>query len=128
MGGLEEPVSTEFMEKLANAMSLDDVLVFRGPMESCYMLSHRSLKKGDMGMVPHAEAKVVGDRGTTDAKVLSRNTRGNLKLKGPHMTPYYYNNAGFLTEMVDEKGWVSTSRDGTIGDGHEIKLEGAQQY
>lgn len=126
--GLEEPVSTEFMEKLANAMSLDDVLVFRGPMESCYMLSHRSLKKGDMGMVPHAEAKVVGDRGTTDAKVLSRNTRGNLKLKGPHMTPYYYNNAGFLTEMVDEKGWVSTSRDGTIGDGHEIKLEGAQQY
>jgi fatty-acyl-CoA synthase len=126
--GVEEPASDDYLAKLAKAMQLDEVHVFRGPMESCYMLTHRTLHKGDLGMVPHAEVKVVGDRGTTDAKVLSRNTRGNLKVKGPHMTPYYYSNAGFLSELVDDKGWVSTSRDAILGDKHQITLQQAQTY
>jgi fatty-acyl-CoA synthase len=126
--GLEEPVSQDWMARLAKAMSLDDVFVFRGPIESCYMLTYRSLSKGELGMVPHAEMKVTGDRGTSDAKTLSRKNRGNFKVKGPHMTPYYYSNAGFLSELVDDKGWTSTSRDGTIGDNHNVKLEAAQEY
>jgi len=126
--GIEETASREWLEKLAKAMSLDDVYVFRGPIESCYMLSYRSLRKGDLGLVPHAEMKVVGDRGTTDAKVLSPNTRGNLKLKGPHMTPYYFSNAGFVSELVDDKGWVSTSREATMASANAWSLLKAQEY
>lgn len=126
--GSETPATTEYLQKLADTLGLDDVFVFRGPLESCFFLSWRSLKKGDQGLVPHAEMKVVGDRGTTDAKILSLNKRGNLKLKGPMMTPYYYSNAGFVTEMVDENGWVSTSREGVIGDKGKWELHGTQLY
>lgn len=112
--GLEEPASEEYLKRLQTGLGLDDVFVFRGTFESCFMLQHRSLKQGDLGLVPHTEVKIVGDRGTTDAKILSRNTRGNLKLKGPHVTPYYFNNTGFVTETVDERGWCSTSREGVI--------------
>lgn len=126
--GIEEPASKALLEKLASAMGLDDVFVFRGPIEACFMLNWRSLKKGDLGMVPHTEAKVVGDRGSSDAKVLAQGTRGNLKLKGPHVTPYYYNNAGFLSETVDDKGFASTSRDATMTGKASFALETAQQY
>ena len=126
---VDEELNEDYMKKLCDAMKLEDVFVFRGTMESCFMLSWRSLKKGPLGMVPHAELKIVGDRGTTDAKILSRNVRGNLKLKGPHVTPFYYNNAGFLTELVDDKGWVSTSREGMIdSDGRWSIFSGAQLY
>uniref|UniRef100_A0A0A9WDX3 Leucine--tRNA ligase n=1 Tax=Lygus hesperus TaxID=30085 RepID=A0A0A9WDX3_LYGHE len=51
--GLELPVEDSYLQKLANALFLDDVFVFRGPIESCYMLSWRSLKSGSKGMLPH---------------------------------------------------------------------------
>jgi fatty-acyl-CoA synthase len=127
--GVEEPVSQEWLEKLAKAMSLDEIYVFRGPIEACFMLSYRSLRKGDLGLVPHAEMKVVGDRGTTDAKILARDTRGNLKLKGPHVTPYYFSNAGFVSELVDDKGWVSTSREAAMGrSANQWSLFQTQEY
>lgn len=37
--GLELPVSDVYLQKLADDLSLDDVFVFRGPIESCYLLS-----------------------------------------------------------------------------------------
>jgi len=72
--------------------------------------------------------KIVGDRGTTDAKVLSRDTRGNLKLKGPHVTSLFYNNAGLLTEVVDDKGWVSTSLEGTLAANGQLNVHGPETY
>ncbi|RNF24085.1 fatty-acyl-CoA synthase [Trypanosoma conorhini] len=121
-------VSDEYLQKLAKELSLDDVFVFRGPLESAYMLTWRSLKRGQCGMVPHAEAKVVGDRGTADATILSANTRGNLKLKGPHISPGYYNNAGLLTELVDERGFCSTSREAIMDEKGHLTLQRAQIY
>ena len=110
-------------------LKLDEIYVFRGPTEACYMLSMRTVKGGKTQMVPHSEMKIVGDRGTTDAKILSSNTRGNLKLKGPHVTPYYYNNSGLNTELVDDKGWVNTSREGVVkGVGQLDMFGGAQIY
>lgn len=126
--GFEPETSNEYLQKLATELGLDDVFVFRGPLEASFLLNWRSLKKGDLGLVPHAEVKVVGDRGTADAKILSRNTRGNLRLKGPHVTPYYVNNAGFLTELVDEKGFCATSRDATMTEAGALKFEEGQQY
>ncbi|EPY20657.1 fatty-acyl-CoA synthase [Strigomonas culicis] len=126
---LAEPAaSADYLKKLAAALSLDDVYVFRGPLEAAYMLTWRSLKKGDLGMVPHAEAKIVGDRGTGDARVLAAGTRGNLRLKGPHVSNGYYNNAGLLTELVDEKGFVSTSREGVMDDKGVLTLKETQLY
>eukprot|EP00760_Papus_ankaliazontas_P004703 PhM_4_TR12032/c0_g1_i1/m.100856/K00666/K00666; fatty-acyl-CoA synthase len=104
----------EYLEELKKAFYVNDVFVFRGTAESSYMVSYRSLAKGEMGLVPHTQVKVTGDRGTKDAKILSRSTRGNLKLRGPHVAPYYYSNAGLMTEFMDDQGWVSTSRDGVI--------------
>lgn len=92
------------------------------------MLNWRSAKGGNLGLVPHAEAKVVGDRGVSDAKVLSVGTRGNLKLKGPHVSPSFYNNAGLLTETVDENGFVSTSREATFDEKGNITVASAQLY
>lgn len=124
----EAPVSDEYLQKLAKELGLDDVFVFRGPLESAYMLTWRSLREGQRGMVPHAEAKVVGDRGTADAKILSANTRGNLKLKGPHISAGYYNNAGLLTEMVDERGFCSTSREAIMDEKGHLTLHRTQLY
>lgn len=124
----EEAASDEYLKKLAKALSLDDVFVFRGPMETAHLLNWRSLSKGNLGLVPHAEAKVVGDRGTSDARTLALNTRGNLKLKGPHITSSYYNNAGLLTEMVDEKGFTSTSREAVMDDKSNVVLQETQLY
>ncbi|EKF37964.1 hypothetical protein MOQ_001833 [Trypanosoma cruzi marinkellei] len=121
-------VSDEYLQKLAKELSLDDVFVFRGPLESAYMLTWRSLKRGQCGMVPHAEAKVVGDRGTADATILSANTRGNLKLKGPHISPGYYNNAGLLTELVDERGFCNTSREAIMDEKGNLTLQRTQIY
>lgn len=126
--GIEAPVSDDYLKKLADAMSLDNVFVFRGPIETCYMLTWRSLKKGQLGMVPHAEAKVVGDRGAGDAKVLASGTRGNLRIKAPHASAGYYNNAGLMTELVDEKGFVSTSREATMDAKGNLSLMTAQVY
>ena len=126
--GHEEAVSDDYLKALKDALKLDDVFVFRGPMEACFMLSWRSATKGDLGFVPHAEAKVVGDRGTADAKILGRDQRGALKLKGPHVTPYYFNNAGYMTEMVDERGWANTSRDAVIDAKGGLALYGQQIY
>ncbi|CUG88366.1 unnamed protein product [Bodo saltans] len=124
----DEAISKEYLDKLAKALRLDDVFVFRGPIESSFLTTWRSLRQGSLGAVPHTEAKVVGDRGTSDARVLASNTRGNLKLKGPHIAPAYYNNAGLLTELVDEKGFVSTSREGTIDLNGELHLAETQLY
>lgn len=124
----EPAIGEDYMAKLQKALGLDDVFVFRGPLETCFMLSYRSLKQGNLGLVPHAEAKIVGDRGTTDAKILSLNTRGNLKLKGPHVTGSYYNNAGLLSEMVDDKGFVSTSREAVMDEKNSINLTETQVY
>lgn len=124
----EAAVPNEYLEKLASALRLDDVFVFRGPIECSFLLSWRSLKQGNLGPIPHAEAKVVGDRGSSDAKILALNTRGNLKLKGPHVSPSYYNNAGLLTELVDEKGYVSTSREATIDDKGNVSMLETQLY
>ncbi|EAN88352.1 hypothetical protein, conserved [Trypanosoma cruzi] len=121
-------VSDEYLQKLAKELSLEDVFVFRGPLESAYMLTWRSLKRGQRGMVPHAEAKVVGDRGTADATILSANTRGNLKLKGPHISPGYYNNAGLLTELVDERGFCNTSREAIMDEKGNLTLQRTQIY
>ncbi|CCW61736.1 unnamed protein product [Phytomonas sp. EM1] len=125
---VEESTSVEYIKKLAESLSLDDVFVFRGPLEACYMLSWWSLREGPLGMVPHVEVKVVGDRGTGDAKILSAGQRGNLKLKGPHITPGYYNNAGLMTEMVDEKGFCSTSREAIIDEEGKLTLKETQLY
>lgn len=126
--GVEEPVSNDYLANLIKVFALDDVFVFRGPMEMAYMLNWRSAKGGNLGLVPHAEAKVVGDRGVSDAKVLSVGTRGNLKLKGPHVSPSFYNNAGLLTETVDENGFVSTSREATFDEKGNITVASAQLY
>lgn len=126
--GIEPPVSEDYLKKLATALSLDDVYVFRGPIETCYMLTWRTLKKGPQGLVPHAEAKVVGDRGTGDAKVLAAGTRGNLRVKGPHVTAGYYNNAGLMTELVDEHGFASTSREASMDNRGNLTLLAAQTY
>lgn len=114
------PIQDTFLQKLLQAFHLEehgDIFVFSGTMESCYLMSWRSLKKGFLGMVPHVEAKVVGDRGAGEAKVLAEGVRGQLRLKGPHITGSYYNNAGLLTELVDETGFTSTSRDAFLEDG-----------
>jgi fatty-acyl-CoA synthase len=111
---VDEPITEEYLKKLSTALDLDDVYVYSGTFESCFMLQWRSLKKGNLGMVPHAEAKIVGDRGVADAKILANNTRGNLKLKAPHVTPFYFNNGGFMTEAVDERGFAATSREATV--------------
>ena len=124
----EEAVSDDYLAKLVKTLGLDDAFVFRGPMETSFLLSWRSAKGGNLGLVPHAEAKVVGDRGVSDAKILSLGTRGNLKLKGPHVSPSYYNNAGLLTETVDEKGFVATSREATFDEKGGISLASAQLY
>lgn len=124
----EPTVGDDYLKKLAAALSLEDVFVFRGPIEASYMLTWRSFKKGQLGMVPHAEAKVVGDRGTGDAKVLAAGTRGNLKIKGPHVTAGYYNSAGLMTEMVDEKGFVSTSREAVMDEKGNLALKETQIY
>jgi fatty-acyl-CoA synthase len=121
-------VSKDYLEKLAASLGLEDVFVFRGPLESAHLLTWRSLKKGPLGLVPQTEAKVVGDRGAGDAKILSRGTRGNLKLKGPQVTASYYNNAGLLTETVDERGFVSTSREAVVDEKGSISYLDAQQY
>ncbi|KAL7696823.1 hypothetical protein N2W54_000879 [Lotmaria passim] len=126
--GIEPPVSEDYLKKLATALSLDDVYVFRGPIETCYMLTWRTLKKGPQGLVPHAEAKVVGDRGTGDAKVLAAGTRGNLRVKGPHVTAGYYNNAGLMTELVDEHGFASTSREASMDNRGNLTLLATQTY
>ncbi|EPY37473.1 hypothetical protein AGDE_06461 [Angomonas deanei] len=121
-------VSNDYLKKLATALQLEDVLVFRGPLEAAHLLTLRTLKKGHVGMVPHAEAKVVGDRGTGDAKVLAAGTRGNLRLKGPHVSAGYYNNAGLLSELVDEKGYVSTSREAVMDDKGILTVKETQIY
>jgi fatty-acyl-CoA synthase len=125
---MEETISDELLAKMIKSFGLEDVFIFRGPIEMSYLLSWRSAKNGSLGLVPHAEAKVVGDRGVSDAKVLSVGTRGNLKLKGPHVSPSYYNNAGLLTETVDEKGFVGTSREAIFDDKGNISLASAQLY
>ncbi|KEG11266.1 fatty-acyl-CoA synthase [Trypanosoma grayi] len=124
----EPPASDEYCQRIAKEFGLDDVFVFRGPLESAYMLTWRSLKRGQCGLIPHAEAKVVGDRGTADAKILSANTRGNLKLKGPHISAGYYNNAGLLTELVDERGFCSTSREAVMDEKGNLTLQRTQIY
>eukprot|EP00744_Colponema_vietnamica_P006269 GILI01009121.1.p1 GENE.GILI01009121.1~~GILI01009121.1.p1 ORF type:complete len:511 (-),score=137.66 GILI01009121.1:241-1773(-) len=123
----EEAIPDAYIKKLKDTLLLDEVYVFRGPIETAYLTSYRT-SAGPQGLVPHTEAKVVGDRGTTDAKTLTAGTRGNLKLKGPHVTASYYNNAGLLSELVDEKGFTSTSRDATMDDKGNIKLMEAQMY
>ena len=95
------------------AFGASEIYVFRGTTESCGLLSWRSLARS-CSLVSHAQIKVVGDRGTVDAKILVRNTRGNLRLRGPHITSFFYNHAGLMTELVDERGWVFTSREGTV--------------
>jgi hypothetical protein len=126
--GVEAPVQKDYLEKVAAALRADDVFVFRGTMEAAYMLSYRSLHQGDLGMVPHASLKVVGDRGTTDAKILAANTRGNLKLKGPHVTPLFFNNAGLQTELVDDRGFCSTSREAVVSEAKQWTIEATQMY
>lgn len=126
--GIETPATDDELKKLADAMHLEDVFVFRGTMEACYMLSWRSLKRGQIGMVPNAQMKIVGDRGTTDAKVLSRGNKGNVKIKAPHATPFYFNNSGFLTELVDDKGFCSTSREGIVNDEGNLIVNEAHTY
>jgi fatty-acyl-CoA synthase len=126
--GVEQTATSEYLQQLAQALHLEDIFVFRGPMESGFMLSWRSLKRGDLGLVPHSSLKIVGDRGTTDAKVLAANARGNLKLKGPQMTSFFFNNAGLLTETVDDQGFVSTSREAVFDEKQTVTLFGAQTY
>ncbi|KNH08229.1 fatty-acyl-CoA synthase [Perkinsela sp. CCAP 1560/4] len=109
-----EETSQDFLLLVKERFKAQDVILFRGPVESCYMVTHRSANQGDLGILPYTGLKVVGDRGTYDAKILSRGVRGNLRLRGPHVTPYYYSNAGLLTEFQDELGWIATSRDGRI--------------
>ena len=65
-------------------------------------------------MVPHVDLSVVGDRGVADAKTLGSGKRGRLLLRGPHVTPFYYNNGGFMTETVDDAGFAATSREATV--------------
>ncbi|RHW71834.1 AMP-binding enzyme [Trypanosoma brucei equiperdum] len=124
----EPTVGDEYLQKLAKELGLEDVFVFRGPLESAYMVMWRSLKRARWEMVPHVEAKVVGDRGTADARILAANTRGNLKLKGPHISAGYYNNAGLLTELVDERGFCSTSREAVMDERGQLTLHGTQLY
>lgn len=123
----DEPVSDAYISKLKTILKLDEVFVFRGPMETAYLTNYRT-SAGEQGLVPHTEAKVVGDRGTTDAKTLSAGTRGNLKIKGPHVSASFYNNAGLLTELIDEKGFCSTSRDATMDEKGTVKVMEAQMY
>lgn len=122
----------EYLQKLHKAFRLRedaDVFVFSGTMESCFMMSWRSLKKGFLGLVPHVEVKAVGDRGAGEAKILAEGTRGQLRLKGPHISAGYYNNAGLLTELVDETGFTSTSRDVVIEErGKQISILPTQVY
>ena len=124
----DQPVSDDYLSQLKKALQLDEVFVFRGPIEACYLVNYRTLSGGFMGNVPHVEAKVVGDRGTTDAKVLASGSRGNLKLKGPHVSPSFYNNAGLLSEMVDENGFVSTSREAVMDASGAVTFHAAQVY
>lgn len=126
--GEGEQISDAFLDKLATALQLEDVLVFCGTMETSFLTTWRSLRRGEMGLVPHLEAKVTGDRGAGEAKILSAGTRGHLRLKGPHVAHSYYNNAGLLTELVDEKGFVSTSREASMGDNKKIQLFPTQVY
>eukprot|EP00657_Telonema_sp_P-1_P001156 TRINITY_DN12555_c0_g1_i1.p1 TRINITY_DN12555_c0_g1~~TRINITY_DN12555_c0_g1_i1.p1 ORF type:complete len:111 (-),score=46.07 TRINITY_DN12555_c0_g1_i1:184-516(-) len=88
----------------------------------------QTLSGGFMGNVPHVEAKVVGDRGTSDAKILAAGSRGNLKIKGPHVSSNFYNNAGLLSEMVDGNGFVSTSREAVMTQTGAITYHAAQVY
>jgi len=125
----DEAISQEYLQTLKKTFYVDDVIVFRGTMESAYMVSWRSLAKGELGLVPHTQLKIVGDRGSVDAKILSRNTRGNLRLRGPQVSPYYYSNAGLMTELLDERGWVSTSREAILGkDGQWSTFATPQTY
>lgn len=125
-------LTDEYLQKLHKAFHLSedaDVFVFSGTMESCFMMCWRSLKKGFLGLVPHVEAKAVGDRGAGEAKILAEGTRGQLRLKGPHISGGYYNNAGLLTELVDEMGFTSTSRDVIIeAKGKHISILPTQVY
>ena len=120
--------SMELMKEVKQKAQADDVYIFKGPMESCFMITCKSLRHGNIGVLPYTGLKVVGDRGTYDAKILAAGMRGNLKLRGPHVTPYFYNNAGLMTEFQDEFGWVSTSRDAILHDEENWTSLGAQEY
>lgn len=113
-GAGQPPVSTEFLQRLKDELHLEDVIVFRGTMETSFLTSWRSLVEGEKGLVPHVEVKVVGDMGAGEARLLASGKRGNLRVKAPHASAGYYNNAGHLTELVDEKGFASTSREASI--------------
>lgn len=126
--GEASTISHAYLEKLCAALQLDDVLVFRGPIEASYLVSWGSLKKGPLGLVPHTEVKIVGDRGAGEAKTLAEGQRGELRLKGPHVSAGYYNHAGLLTELVDENGFVRTSRDAIMKSSGELQILPPQLY
>ena len=120
--------SAEYLEEIQKLFKSEDVYLFRGPIEACYMVTWKSVKNKNSSVLPCTALKVVGDRGTYDAKILALGMRGNLKLRGPHVTPFYYSNAGFLTEFQDEFGWVSTSRDAIIHHNLQWETMTAQIY
>ena len=124
----EKYLSVELLQKAHTMFGMPKLYVFRGTTESCGLLSFRTFPSENFGVLPHTQIKVVGDIGTVDARILARENRGNLKLHGPHVSPCYYSRAGLMTELVDERGWVSTTRDGVIHlDGTFFTME-AQIY
>ncbi|OOF93140.1 hypothetical protein ASPCADRAFT_209753 [Aspergillus carbonarius ITEM 5010] len=61
---------------------------------------------GSVGrLVPNLEAKLVDDAGTD---ISDYGVRGELCVRGPTVTPGYFNNSAANAESFDEEGWFHT--------------------
>lgn len=59
---------------------------------------------------PGTEIKIV----QKDGKIVPRGTAGFLRLRGPSISTGIYNEIGFLSDKVDEDGWLETPHIATL--------------
>lgn len=81
------------------------------PSAAFLMAEHSLLKPGSIGRAPiYSELKIVDDDGGT----VSAGVTGEICVRGPNVTPGYWNNAEGSRDAIDEAGWFRTGDAGYV--------------
>eukprot|EP01062_Namystynia_karyoxenos_P003996 TRINITY_DN11410_c0_g1_i1.p1 TRINITY_DN11410_c0_g1~~TRINITY_DN11410_c0_g1_i1.p1 ORF type:complete len:571 (+),score=125.64 TRINITY_DN11410_c0_g1_i1:76-1713(+) len=121
-----QPLTKRRAAELRDAFGVPALHVFSGPLEAATALTCITATAGGEGrpteVTPGTSLRVVGDEGGPLAKTLGRDRAGWLRLKGPAVTPLYFNNAGMLSLDVDQLGFSSTPHDATLSTAGQLSL------
>ena len=121
------PCPIELMQRVMRDMHMAEITIGYGMTETGPLSTQTfpddpvELRVGTVGRaLPHTEIKIIDENG----KIVSRNTPGELCVRGYNVMPGYWGDPEKTAEDIDKRHWIRTGDIATMDDSGYLRIVG----